>query len=497
MKIGLAGCGQWGKNLVREFNNLNVLSHIFEINQKTVDQFKNIYPNITFTNNWDDIINNQEISAVCISLPAEYHYKYAKDALLNNKDVYVEKPITLNLEEAEELINLSHKNNKILMVGHILQYHPCIEKIKELIKNGEIGRIINIISNRLNLGTFRTFENVLWSFAPHDISVILSLCDDTLPDVLYCTGKDNLTKGIHDITNTVLEWKDKNIYVNINVNWLNPFKEQKLTIIGEKGMILFDDTLKEDKLKLFKDYIKWSDTIPIYPSPNKSDGIVIDCDYEKSPLYKECKHFIECCQERKTPITSGEEGLRVLKVLNYSTNSLHNDGKKIYLSDYHKEYFSHPTSIIDQGCLINKNAKIWHFTHVTKNAIIGENTSIGQNCYIDGLLGKNCKVQNNISVYNGVECSDNVFIGPSAVFTNDINPRCEYPKNGNYVKTIIKQGVSIGAGSVIRCGVTLNEYCFIGCGSVVVKDVPSYKIVVGNPAKVIGEIDKLGNRTIY
>ena len=160
------------------------------------------------------------------------------------------------------------------MVGHLLHYHPCIEEIKEIVRKGKIGKVKNIVANRLNLGIFRVQENVLWSFAPHDISIVLALCDNKLPKSVLCTGYSHITNGVHDITNSVLKYDDK--YININVNWLNPYKEQRMSIIGDKGMILFDDTSKTNKLTYFPEYIHYPNSLSSVPKPIKNNGINID-----------------------------------------------------------------------------------------------------------------------------------------------------------------------------------------------------------------------------
>lgn len=482
IQIGLIGGGYWGKNLIRDFNKLGVLNTICDINEEALKNYSEQYPDVKLTKDWNEILENKEINAVCIALPAEMHYKYAKQALLKDKDVYVEKPITLDVKEAEELINIANEKNKILMVGHLLQYHPCINKIKEMIEKGMIGKVRNIVSNRLNLGKFRVCENVLWSFAPHDISVILSLCGNKLPNKVLCNGYSHITKDIHDITNSILHYDDK--YVNINVNWLNPYKEQKLSIIGDKGMILFDD-MSEDKLKYYPDYIKFKGELNSVPEPNKKEGISIDVDISVSPLELECKHFIDRCVDRQKPITDGEEGLRVLKVLNSLQKSLETDSKVEIKKTIKTEYFSHPSAVIDEGAEIGNGTKIWHFSHICKGAKIGKNCNVGQNVFIAGgaVLGNGCKVQNNVSIYNGVDAEDYVFFGPSCVLTNDKDPRAEFSKNGVYMKTLIKRGATLGANSTIICGNTIGENAFIGAGAVVTKDVKDGDTIVGNPGK--------------
>lgn len=492
--LALIGGGYWGKNLIREFNNTGALHTICDINVDALKNYNEQYPHVQTTTNWDDVLKNNEITAVCIALPAEMHYSFAKKSLLAGKDVYVEKPITLDSKEAEELVEIAKNQDKILMVGHLLHYHPAIVKIKEMIKDGKIGKVKNIVANRLSLGIFRKHENVLWSFAPHDISVILSLVG-SMPDSVVCHGKDHINDGIHDVTNSILKFRNE--YVNINVNWLNPYKEQKMSIIGEKGMIIFDDVSKENKVTYIPQYIEYSSDINALPTPVKNNTENIEVDLSKSPLLAECEHFVECCETRNTPITPGEEGVNVLKVLNGLQESLLNN-KEVKIEKEQK-YFAHETAIIDKGAEIGEGTKIWHFSHICKGAKIGKNCNIGQNVFIAGgaVLGDNCKVQNNVSIYTGVEAEDYVFFGPSCVLTNDINPRGMYSKGGEYIKTILKKGVTLGANCTVVCGNTIGEHSLIGSGAVICKDVEPYSVMVGNPGRKIGTIDEKGNRTIY
>jgi UDP-2-acetamido-3-amino-2,3-dideoxy-glucuronate N-acetyltransferase len=497
MKLSLIGGGYWGKNLIREFNNVGILHTICDINEEALQKYKVEYPNVNITSDWNNVLLNNDITSVCIALPAEMHYEYCKNSLLANKDVYVEKPITLNISHAEELISIAKEKNKILMVGHLLHYHPCVEKMKEIIKLGKIGNIKTIIANRFSLGIFRKHENVLWSFAPHDISVILSLLNDKLPNSVICHGSNNnLTEGIEDIVNCVLKYSDK--YINININWLSPNKEQRMTIIGETGIIVFDDTLKENKLKYIPKYFEKNNNskniIPI-----KGNEEYPDMKLEQSPLYKECMHFKNSCENKSEPITTGEEGLRVLKVLDGLSKSL-KENREICLNEKinNLKYFVHETAIIDADAEIGEGTKIWHFSHICKGAKIGKNCNIGQNVFISGgaKIGDNCKVQNNVSIYAGVEAEDYVFFGPSCVLTNDINPRCMHSKNGQYLKTVIKKGVTLGANCTIVCGNTIGEHSLIGSGAVICKNVEPYSIMVGNPGKKIGTIDEKGERKL-
>ena len=321
MKLAVLGGGYWGKNLIREFNNCNVLKYICETNKSVWNSYIETYSSVIVTDNYQSILDDKEVTAICIALPAELHYKFAKLALESDKDVFVEKPITLDINEAEELIRVAKERNKILMVGHLLHYHPCIEKIKTMLAENKIGKIKSITSNRLSLGIFRKYENVLWSFAPHDISVILNLCGKS-PETVISTGVVNMNKDIYDQVSSFLYFNG--IYANINTNWMSPYKEQKLSIVGEKGMILFDDVEKENKLKYIPKYVEYSQDSNMIPMAVKGNEEYISCDMSESPLLKECKHFIECCIERKQPITNGLEGLNVLKVLTKLQESLDN-----------------------------------------------------------------------------------------------------------------------------------------------------------------------------
>jgi UDP-2-acetamido-3-amino-2,3-dideoxy-glucuronate N-acetyltransferase len=492
--LALIGGGYWGKNLVRDFYNLGALHTVCDINIELLASHKLKYPEIETSTNWDEVLTNNCIDRVCIALPAHLHYTFAKKSLEAGKHVYVEKPITLDISQAEELNNMAKEKGLILMVGHLLQYHPGIQKIKAIIKSGKIGTVKQIIANRFSLGIFRTFENVLWSFAVHDISVILSLCNDMLPNSVVCNGASNITSGIQDITNSVLKYDDK--YVSLNVNWLSPYKEQKLTVVGTKGMLVFDDV--EKKITIVPEFVKYEHEInPHNPIAIKNNSYVETFNTTEYPLTKECKHFIYCCDNNSQPITDGDEGVRVLKVLTKLQESLDNNGCSISLKKNTNNIFIHETAVVDDGAMIGQGTKIWHYSHICKGAQIGKNCNIGQNVFIAGgaVIGDNCKVQNNVSIYAGVRAGNHVFFGPSCVLTNDINPRCLHSKNGKYIETIIEDGVTLGANSTVVCGNIIKQHSLIGAGAVVCKDVEANSVIVGNPGKLIGTIDEKGNRT--
>jgi UDP-2-acetamido-3-amino-2,3-dideoxy-glucuronate N-acetyltransferase len=208
-------------------------------------------------------------------------------------------------------------------------------------------------------------------------------------------------------------------------------------------------------------------------------------------LQLECEHFVHCCKTRQIPLTDGNEGLEVLKILDICHKQLSSVNT---LKKEINNYFVHDSAIIGDNVVIGDGSKIWNNTHI-QGGKIGNNCSIGQGCYMapGSTLGNNCKVQNNVSIYSGVHCEDNVFLGPSMVFCNDINPRAIFSKNGNYMKTLVKEGASIGANATILPGITIGKCAFIGAGAVITKNVPNYAVMVGNPAKQISVMDEKGN----
>ncbi|WP_320171782.1 Gfo/Idh/MocA family oxidoreductase [Maridesulfovibrio sp.] len=484
-QIAVVGSGYWGKNLVRNYARTGSLKMICDTNKDTLDTFRAQYPDIETVLSYSEVLSSEEIDGVVIATPAETHFNLAKEALLAGKHVYVEKPLVLSEKDAEELIGIAQKNNLILMVGHLLQYHPIFVKLREMVHSGELGRINYIYSNRLNLGKIRREENILWSFAPHDISMILALAGEE-PEKVIATGGNYLHKHIADVTTTHLEFPS-GIKAHIFVSWLHPFKEQKLVVVGDKKMAVFDDTLPwDEKLLLYPHKVEWENNIPV-PSKAEAEKVTIPQD---EPLFLECKHFLECIGSGTHPRTDGAEGLRVLKVLNGAQASLNKNGCEVTLTQKEGKpsVMVHETAIVDQNVEIGEGTKIWHFSHVLGGTTIGTNCNLGQNVVAgpNVKIGNGCKIQNNVSVYKGVTLEDDVFCGPSMVFTNVYNPRAHVARMNEVRETLIKKGATLGANCTIVCGNTVGNYALIGAGSVVTKDVQDYALMVGSPAKRIG-----------
>lgn len=483
--VAVVGGGYWGKNLIRNFHALGALKIVCDSDSGALAEFGLNYPDIATAARLSDVLSNPEIDAVAIATPASAHAKQIKEVLLAGKDVYVEKPLCLSESEGQELIRLANERNRILMVGHLLWYHPAILKLKELIRQGALGRLQYIYSNRLNLGKLRREENVLWSFAPHDVSVILGLLEE-IPEFVQAKGGNFLHSHIADTTVSYLQFPS-GVQAHIFVSWLHPYKEQKLVVVGDKKMAVFEDTaLWPEKLRLYPHTIEWKGNIP---SANKAEAEFVEIR-ESEPLRDECAHFIDCIVHRKTPRTDAEEGLRVLKVLNACQTALEDKGAgSIPLSAGKTEdYFKHPTAVIDANVHIGSNTKIWHFSHILSGSRVGEKCTVGQNVVLGphAQIGNGCKIQNNVSVYEGIILEDNVFCGPSMVFTNVVNPRSHIVRKDEYKQTIVRRGCTIGANATIVCGHTLGTYSFIGAGAVVTKDVPDYALVLGNPARQTG-----------
>ena len=314
--IGLVGLGYWGKNILRNLHKLGYVHTACDTNLSVISDYKEKFPDVSFTDSFDSVIQCNNINAVAIATPAVTHFELVKQSLLAGKDVFVEKPLALTVRDGEELVNLAREKERILMVGHILQYHPAVTRLREIISSGTLGKIQYIYSNRLNIGKLRTEENILWSFAPHDISAILMLLNEE-PIRVSSFGGAYLNKHVLDTTLTIMEFKN-GVKAHIFVSWIHPYKEQKLIVVGSKAMAVFDDVSSE-KLFIYPHKIEWKNgKIPI---AQKADYKIVSVE-DVEPLEEELKHFAECILKRKIPRTDGAEGLSVLKVIESAENVL-------------------------------------------------------------------------------------------------------------------------------------------------------------------------------
>lgn len=494
LKVAVVGSGYWGKNLVRNFHELGALDRICDSSPDTLDSFRERYPDTQTCVSYAEVLNSG-VDGVVIATPAESHFRLANEALLADKHVYVEKPLVLDEGDAVRLIELAAERKRILMVGHLLQYHPAFIRLGQMVASGELGRINYIYSNRLNLGKIRREENALWSFAPHDISMILTLAGEG-PESVQAVGGNYLHKAIADVTTTHMEFAS-GLKSHIFVSWLHPFKEQKLVVVGQDKMAVFDDTRPwEEKLLLYPHRINWQGNAPI-PDKAEAERVAVE---PAEPLRRECQQFLESMRTGKAPLTCGQEGLAVLRVLNAAQRSLDRGGEKVLLgrdgTAGSSSNFVHSSAYVDDGVELGGEVSIWHFSHVLTGSTIGRGCKIGQNVVIgpDVSVGSGCKIQNNVSVYKGVTLEENVFCGPSVVFTNVHNPRCEIPRMGEIKPTLVRRGATLGANSTIVCGTTIGRYSFVGAGAVVTGNIPDHALVVGNPARQKGWVCECGVR---
>jgi len=324
--VAVVGCGHWGRNLIRNFYSLGHLRAICESNPAALEVFEAQCPGAQGYQRFEDLLKDPEIDAVVLATPAEWHYPMAMAALSAGKDVFVEKPLALDAEDGREMVLEAHERGAILMVGHLLRYHPAILKIQEMVADGTLGRLDYIYSNRLSMGKIRQEENALWSFAPHDISVILALVGQ-MPVQVTATGGAYLQPNIADVTVSNLLF-DRGTRCHIFVSWLHPYKEQRLVVVGSKQMVVFEDSRAENKLMAFDKHIEWKNGAL---EATKPQGTPIPFAAEE-PLRRECQHFVDCVLHRKAPLTTGEEGVRVLQVLQACQRSLQMNGEPVQVT---------------------------------------------------------------------------------------------------------------------------------------------------------------------
>lgn len=322
-KLAVAGAGYWGKNLVRNFHQLGALAAVCEPSPAGQEQARAIAGDVPLLSSFDEVLADSGLDGVVLATPAVTHFELTRRALLAGKDVFCEKPLALNYREADTLVRLAREKERILMVGHILEYHPAILALRQLVAAGELGTIRYLYSHRLNLGKIRREENILWSFAPHDIAVILRLTGD-LPFQVIASGGSYIQPNVADVTMTQLGF-DNGVSAHIFVSWLNPFKEQKLVVVGSRKMAVFDDVAKT--LLLYDQRVDLREGEPI---PIKGEGLPVPFAADE-PLRLECQAFLDAISSRQSPVTDGESGLRVLKVLQAAQRSLITNGQTILL----------------------------------------------------------------------------------------------------------------------------------------------------------------------
>ncbi len=332
--IAQVGAGAWGQNHIRTFSSLKdcYLKICCDKRKETLEKIKAIYSQkLKLTENFEDILKDKEIEAVIIASPASTHAELAIKALSSGKHVFVEKPLALNLRDGDKMVEAARKHKRILMVGHLLSYHPAVLKLKSYINSGELGEILYLYSVRVNLGRIREEENALWSLTSHDISVGLFLLED-MPEEVTAKGESYLRKNIEDVVFVTLKFKN-NILAQIHASWLDPHKMRKFTVVGSKKMAVFDDMQTSEKIRLYDkgvdrkvDYQTYAEYLAL-----RNGDINIPRIDMKEPLQIECQHFLDCIKNNVQPLSDGDKGIETLKVLEAAQLSLNKGGIPIKL----------------------------------------------------------------------------------------------------------------------------------------------------------------------
>jgi len=312
--IAVVGCGHWGKNLVRNFADLGSLAAVCDPNAEVAQQYAVQY--LVKNYSFSEILHDPSIEGVVLAVPAPLHASMAIEVMNAGKHAYVEKPLAMNNLEAERMIASAEESGVQLMVGHLLQYHPIFMALRTLVESGEMGALQYIYSNRLSFGKVRSEEDVIWSFAPHDISMILSLTGHE-PKTVRTESTSILQPDIADTAIFHMEF-NSGLKAHISVSWLHPYKEQKLVVVGKKAMAVFDDTKPwGEKLALYRHVVRSSESLP---SLEKAEVEYVEVS-QSEPLRNECQHFVDVVSGDITPLSNGKEGLGVLNVLSAASLS--------------------------------------------------------------------------------------------------------------------------------------------------------------------------------
>ncbi|PKP61470.1 oxidoreductase [Candidatus Atribacteria bacterium HGW-Atribacteria-1] len=322
-KVAVIGAGNWGKNLVRNFYELGVLAAVCDSSPEIIEKMKGLYPDIKVTDDYEEILKDDGIRGVVVATTAEEHFSAAMKALKSGKDVFVEKPMTTSVRDAEALANeVARRKDVVFMVGHLLLYHPVLNELKALYKNGDLGNIYYLYSQRVNLGKIRTIENVIWSLAVHDVAYFIALVPSRVKSV-DCQGSDFLQKGIQDIAFLNIYF-DNGVAAHIHASWLDPLKIRRMTIVGDKKMAVFDELASENQLKVYDKGVAMGKGLELYPPSleiRKGDVFVPEIRMEE-PLKAECSHFLDCIARRRRPLSDIEQGLNVVRILDASDRAI-------------------------------------------------------------------------------------------------------------------------------------------------------------------------------
>lgn len=335
IKVGVVGCGYWGPNLVRNFRSLPdcSLKMMCDISEQRLEHLRGLYPEVEGERDFGHMLNGAGLDAIVVATAVKLHFQMAKAALLAGKHVLIEKPMAASASECEELVQIARQNGLVLMVGHTFLYSPAVKKIKDIVDWGDIGDIRYISARRLNLGLFQKDINVAWDLAPHDISIILHIMGET-PISVNCRGSAHVTQGIEDVTSMSLHFS-KNRSAIIHSSWLDPRKIREMTIVGSKRMIVYDDVAPLEKIRIFDARVERPphyDTFAEFQYAYHYGDMYAPYIKQEEPLKAECQHFLECIRDGKDPLTNGERGLELVRILEASSVSLRQNGSPVHFN---------------------------------------------------------------------------------------------------------------------------------------------------------------------
>ncbi len=494
--LAVIGSGSRGPKLARHFAALGALKLICDRTAPPLPLPRERYPDVEICFDLPEVMAREDITGVAIATPADMQSTIAAQALCAGKHVFAQAPLALNNTQARELIQLAHKKKLTLMVGHRHHDHPGAKQLIKLIRSGDLGRIEYIHAEHLDSSRRVARQNVVQSHGVQDLSLILALAGEP-PGNVFATGACDRRNPIADIATVHMTFSG-GVQGHLFVSRRHPFKKCKVTVVGRSQTAVLDDLQP------------WRDKLLIYPhlaedntcraktvagQPYRLTG------HHEAPAAHACRRFLQCMTTGKQPVNAGAEDFQVVKILNIVEKNLNagtgresvqpigSTTSSTEINILKKEAPSvHPTAVLAQDCQIGTDTKIQPFAHILSGSQIGRNCKIAQNVQVgpDVRVGENCTIQDNVAVYRGVTLEDNVFCGPSMVFTSIYNPRAEICKLSEVRPTLVRHGATLGANCTIVCGNTIGRYALVGAGSVVNRDIADHAIVVGNPAKQIG-----------
>jgi len=334
MKVAVIGCGYWGPNLIRNFVQSNKVEELIccDVDQKRLDRMKSLYPSVQAVTDYQELLRLPDLDAVAIATPVKTHHPLAKDFLLNGKHVFIEKPMTHSYETGLELVQLAEESKKVLMVGHTFEYTAAVNKVKEIVGSGELGKVLYISCIRVNLGLFQPDINVVWDLAPHDISTIIYVLGE-VPVSVNSQGKAHFKAGIEDVATTTLNFKD-GVIAFIHSSWLDPNKIRRTTVVGTRRMLVYDDIEPQEKIKIYDKGVEvppYYDTYAEFQFSYRYGDIHSPRIEDYEPLKKECDHFLTCVQKGMSPLSDGYSGLRVVSILEAAGKSIQLSGRSVQI----------------------------------------------------------------------------------------------------------------------------------------------------------------------